>query len=172
MPHRSRSTRYFEDPRGRFEGKSELILLPNTTKQISEIMRLCNAEQVGIIPYGGGTGVVAGQLSTADQNLIILSLERMNKIRKVSPDDGVMVVEAGCILENIHAAAEGHSLRFPLSMASKGSCSIGGNLATNAGGIQVVRHGNARDLCLGIEAVLPNGEIYSELNPLRKDNTG
>ncbi len=165
-------TRHFEDPRGRFEGKASLIVLPETTEQVAEIVKLCNINKAGIIPFSGGTGVVAGQLSPTSDHAIVLSLERMNKIRSINLDDSVLVAEAGCILENIHTAVAAHDLTFPLSMASKGSCCIGGNLATNAGGIQVVRHGNARDLCLGVEAVLPDGTIYSDLSPLRKDNTG
>ena len=164
--------RYYEDPRGRFEGKGCLILMPDSTEQVAEIVKRCHDARAGIVPFSGGTGVVAGQMSIDSDHAIILSLERMNRIRKISPDDGVIVAEAGCILENIHYAAEEHGLMFPLSMASKGSCCIGGNLATNAGGIQVVRYGNARDLCLGVEAVLPDGSIYSGLSPLRKDNTG
>lgn len=166
------ANRYFEDPRGRFVGKGCLIVQPNSTEQVAEIVRLCNAAKVGIVPYSGGTGVVAGQLSIDSENAIIMSLERMNKVREISADDGVIVAEAGCILENIHIAAQEHDMMFPLSMASKGSCCIGGNLATNAGGIQVLRHGNARDLCLGIEAVMPCGTVLSELSPLRKNNTG
>jgi FAD/FMN-containing dehydrogenase len=164
--------RYYDDPRGRFEGNGCLILLPSSTEQVSQIVKSCNLAKIGIIPYGGGTGVVAGQLSIDSKEAIIISVERMNKVREISIDDSVMVAEAGCILENIHNIALESNLTFPLSMASKGSCSIGGNLATNAGGIQVLRYGNARDLCLGIEAVLPDGSIYSELNPLIKNNTG
>jgi FAD/FMN-containing dehydrogenase len=168
----SDAERYFEDPRGRFKGKARLVLLPASTEEVARIVRLCNDHCTGLIPYGGGTGVVAGQLSPENENAIILSVERMNRIREVKTGDFAMVVEAGCILENLHAAAAEHGMIFPLSMASKGSCTIGGNLATNAGGIQVLRYGNARDLCLGIEAVLPSGDILSELNPLRKNNTG
>lgn len=164
--------RYFEDPRGRFTGHGRLIVLPRTTREVAEIVRLCHDAGAGIVPYGGGTGVVAGQLSIDSGEAIIVSLENMDAIRKVSVDDGVMVVEAGCILENVHAAAGEYGMVFPLSMASKGSCCIGGNLATNAGGIQVLRYGNARDLCLGIEAVLPDGSILDELSPVRKNNTG
>lgn len=164
--------RYFEDPRGSFRGKGCLVVLPADTAQVSQVVRLCNEAGVGIVPYGGGTGVVAGQLSIDSGDAIILSLERMNRVRSVSPDDFVLVAEAGCVLENIHTEAERHDMMFPLSMASKGSCTIGGNLATNAGGIQVLRHGNARDLCVGIEAVLPSGEVLEELSPLRKNNTG
>ena len=164
--------RYFEDPRGRFTGQGCLVVLPSDTRQVAEIVKHCNPAKIGIVPYGGGTGVVAGQLSIHSANAIILSLERMNRIRSISTDDNAMIAEAGCVLENIHNAALEHDLVFPLSMASKGSCTIGGNIATNAGGIQVVRHGNARDLCLGVEAVLPSGEILNELSPLRKNNTG
>lgn len=168
----SEPTRHFDDPRGRFTGKACLILLPSSTQQVADIVCQCNSAKIAIVPFSGGSGVVAGQLSTDSENVIVLSLEKMNKVRSINVDDGVIVAEAGCILENIHNYASEHGLMFPLSMASKGSCCIGGNLATNAGGIQVVRHGNARDLCLGIEAVLPNGSVYSELSPLRKNNTG
>jgi FAD/FMN-containing dehydrogenase len=164
--------RYFEDPRGRFEGRGCMIVMPASTDQVAAIVRLCATAKVGIVPFSGGTGVVAGQLSIDSDNAIILSLEKMNKVREISVDDAVMVVDAGCILENIHSAAQDHNMIFPLSMASKGSCCIGGNLATNAGGIQVLRYGNARDLCLGIEAVLPCGTILHELSPLQKNNTG
>ena len=164
--------RYFEDPRGRFTGQGRLVLLPGTVEQVAQLVRLCSETGTGLIPFGGGTGVVAGQLSPENAHAVILSVERLNRVRDVNAQDGVMVAEAGCILETIHATAAEHGLMFPLSMASKGSCTIGGNLATNAGGIQVLRHGNARDLCLGVEAVLPSGEVLSELNPLRKNNTG
>ncbi|MDG1532684.1 MAG: FAD-binding oxidoreductase [Paracoccaceae bacterium] len=163
---------YFEDPRGRFEGKGSLIVTPQSAREVSKIVQLCNQAGVGIIPYSGGTGVVAGQLSIESGNAIILSLEKMNKVRRISADDSMLIAEAGCILENIHNVANDHGMDFPLNMASKGSCCIGGNLATNAGGIQVLRHGNARDLCLGIEAVLPDGTILNELAPLHKNNTG
>lgn len=164
--------RYFEDPRGRFAGQGCLALLPSNTRQVAEIVTRCNSAKIGILPYGGGTGVVAGQLSIDSGNAVILSLERMNRIRKISSEDYAMVAEAGCVLEDVQNAALAHGLTFPLSMASKGSCTIGGNIGTNAGGIQVVRHGNTRDLVLGIEAVLPSGEVLNELSPLRKNNTG
>lgn len=168
----SDAPRYFEDPRGRFEGQGAVVLMPSSTAQVSEIVTLCAEAGVGVIPYSGGTGVVAGQLSIDDDNAIILSLEKMNAVREIDTDDAVMVAEAGCILENIHAAAIDADMIFPLSMASKGSCCIGGNLATNAGGIQVLRYGNARDLCLGVEAVLADGTVLNELAPLQKNNTG
>ncbi len=166
------SGRYLDDPRERYHGQASLVLLPRDTDAVSRIVGLCNETGTGLIPFGGGTGVVAGQLSIASKNAVVVSMERMNKVRQLSLEDYAMVAEAGCILENIHAAAAGQGMMFPLSMASKGSCTIGGNLATNAGGIQVVRHGNARDLCLGVEAVLPNGDVYNGLSALRKNNTG
>lgn len=164
--------RYMDDPRGRFTGHATLVVMPSDTAQVASIVKLCSHYGAGIVTYGGGTGVVAGQISPDDPNAIVLSLERMNKIRAFHAADNALIVEAGCILENIHAEALKHDLQFPLAMASQGSCTIGGNLATNAGGIRVVRYGNARDLCLGIEAVLPNGDILQELTPLRKNNTG
>ncbi|MFK7875464.1 MAG: FAD-binding oxidoreductase [Paracoccaceae bacterium] len=167
-----KAPKYFEDPRGRFVGQGCLIVMPSTPEDVADIVKLCNAARIGIVPYSGGTGVVAGQLSIHSENALILSLERLNAVREIHIDEGVMVVEAGCILENIHNAALQHDMIFPLGMASKGSCCIGGNLATNAGGIQVLRYGNARDRCLGIEAVLPDGTLLQELSPLRKNNTG
>jgi FAD/FMN-containing dehydrogenase len=166
------AARFYEDPRDRFTGQSALIALPDSTEQVVELVKICQAAKVGIVPYSGGTGVVAGQFSPDSDGLIILSLERMNKVREVSLEDEILVAEAGCILSDIHRAAEDVGKIFPLSMASQDSCRIGGNLATNAGGIQVLRYGNARDLCIGIEAVMADGSVLQELNPLRKNNTG
>lgn len=163
---------YFEDPRDRFSGRAAIILMPDTTEQVSKIVKYCSNKKLGIIPYGGGTGAVAGQLSIESNDRVLLSLEKMNNIRKISLEDDAMVVEAGCILADIQTQAADHNRLFPLSLASEGSCRIGGNLSTNAGGIQVLRYGNTRDLCLGIEAVLPDGSVLDDLKPLRKDNTG
>ncbi len=149
-----------------------LIALPDSTEQVAAVVSCCSDEKIGLVPYSGGTGVVAGQLSIHSDAVIVLSLKRMNRVRKFLPEDAAVVVEAGCILQSIHDYAAAQDMMFPLSMGSKGSCCIGGNLATNAGGIQVLRHGNARDLCLGIEAVLPDGSVLHELSPLRKNNTG
>ncbi|MEM9734671.1 MAG: FAD-binding oxidoreductase [Pseudomonadota bacterium] len=166
------ASRYTEDPRDRFKGKPVPVYLPRTTQEVTAVVRACAETNTCIIPYGGGTGVVGGQLVFEAQNTILLSLEKMKSIRSVSLDDAVMVVDAGCVLADIQAAAQEAGMIFPLSMASEGSSQIGGNLATNCGGIQVLRHGNARDLCLGIEAVLPDGSVLNELSPLRKNNTG
>lgn len=165
-------SRYTNDPRDRFKGHAVPVYLPRNTEEVAAIVRACSVSGTGIIPYGGGTGVVGGQLVFEAENTILLSLEKMKSIRSISLDDGVMVVDAGCVLADIQAAAREEGMIFPLSMASEGSSQIGGNLATNCGGIQVLRHGNARDLCLGIEAVLPDGSVLNELSPLRKNNTG
>lgn len=164
--------KYFADPRDRFRGSAALIVLPSTTGEVSQIIATCNETGTGIIPFGGGTGGVAGHMAIDGGSPIVLSTERMNAIRSVNIDDEIVVAEAGCILANVHGIAERNNRRFGLSLASEGSCSIGGNLASNAGGVQVLKYGNTRDLCLGIEAVLPNGSVLDDLKPLRKDNTG
>ncbi len=163
---------YLEDPRGIANGTAGLILAPSTAEEVSTILRTANAARVGVIPYGGGTGLVGGQLQPNGPAPVVLSLERITAVRALHSIENVMVVEAGAILHDIHAAAEAADRLFPLWLASEGSCRIGGNLATNAGGVNVIRYGNARDLCLGLEAVLPSGEIWHGVKRLRKDNTG
>jgi FAD/FMN-containing dehydrogenase len=167
---------YLVEPRGLYRGRAAAILRPAATDQVAAILRLCHQHRIGAVPYGGGTGLVGGQVSPAGENgglrPVVLSLERMNRIRDVLPDDGAIIAEAGVILADLQAAAQDVGRLFPLSLAAEGACRIGGNLATNAGGVQVLRYGNARDLCLGIEAVLANGSVLSGLKPLRKDNTG
>jgi FAD/FMN-containing dehydrogenase len=163
---------YFVDQRDVYRGRAAAILKPASTAQVAAILRLCHRHRIGAVPYGGGTGLVGGHLSLAGPRPVVLSLERMNRIRAVLPDDGAIIAEAGVILADLQAAASGAGRLFPLSLASQGSCRIGGNLATNAGGVQVLRYGTARDLCLGIEAVLADGSVLSGLKPLRKDNTG
>ena len=135
-------------------------------------MRACAAARVPVVPYGGGTGLVGGQIAPEGPRPVILSLERMRAVRGIYPAENVIVVEAGAILQDIHEAAAEVDRLFPLSIAAKGSARIGGNLATNAGGVNVLRYGNARDLCLGLEAVMPDGRIWHGLKRLRKDNTG
>ena len=166
------SDKYRVDPRDRFVGKAVPVFLPRSTKEVSTLVTACNENNIKIVPYGGGTGVVAGQLVFEPENTILISLEKMKTIRSNSSADSVMVVEAGCVLADVQEVAEEIDKVFPLSMASEHSSTIGGNLATNCGGIQVLRYGNARDLCLGVEAVLPDGSILNELSPLRKNNTG
>jgi FAD/FMN-containing dehydrogenase len=166
------TARYLEEPRGRYIGQGAAVVRPRAVSEVSEIVRLCNADKIGVVPYGGGTGLVGGQTSITGPKPVILSLERLNSIRDVDPADNILTTEAGVILADIQNAADDVQRLFPLSLASEGSCQIGGNLATNAGGVNVLRYGNTRDLCLGIEAVLPDGSIFGGLKRLRKDNTG
>ena len=163
---------YLEEPRGRYKSNPMPVIKPRTTKQVSEIIYFCNQNNIGVIPYAGGTGLVGGQTIKSDKVTILLSVERMQSIRDILPEENIIIVEAGAILENVRQAANDIDRLFPLALASQGSCRIGGNLATNAGGVQVLRYGNTRDLCLGIEAVLPDGSILNGLKRLRKDNTG
>lgn len=164
--------RYLEEPRGLYAGQSALLALPRNAEEVSILIRHANAARVGVVPYGGGTGLVGGQVAQDGPVPLILSLERMNSVRAVYPDENVLVAEAGMILSDVQDAAEAEGRLFPLSLAAQGSARIGGNLATNAGGTGVLRYGNARDLCLGLEAVLPDGQIWHGLTRLRKNNTG
>ncbi len=164
--------RYLEDPRGLVQGQAGQVLAPGSVDEVATIITAANAARVGVVPFGGGTGLVAGQIMANGPAPIVLSLERMNRVRDVRPHDNVLIAEAGVILQDIQTAAQNADRLFPLSLASQGSCQIGGNLSTNAGGVNVLRYGNTRDLCLGLEAVLPNGQIWHGLKRLRKDNTG
>ncbi len=166
------TAKYLEEPRGRYAGVPGLLLTPANAEEVATIVRACAAALVGIVPYGGGTGLVGGQVMPEGPAPVILSLERMNAVRNVWANENVLVAEAGTILQDVQDAADGVGRLFPLSLASQGSCQIGGNLATNAGGVNVLRYGNTRNLCLGLEAVLPSGEIWHGLKRLRKDNTG
>lgn len=169
---RAPEPRFFEEPRGRYHGSAGLIVAPKTVDEVAQIVTACNAAQTPIVPYGGGTGLVGGQVVEGDLNPVVLTLERMTQIRAVYPEENVLVAEAGAILADVQSAAADVNRLFPLSLAAEGSARIGGNLATNAGGTGVLRYGNARDLCLGLEAVLPDGQIWHGLSRLRKNNTG
>ena len=164
--------RYLEEPRAQWIGRGGILALPETTKHVSELLKAANSFSVGVVPYGGGTGLVGGQTFPNEPSPLIISLERMSSIRKIFPHENVLIAEAGTILANIQSAATKEGRLFPLSLAAEGSARIGGNLATNAGGINVLRYGTARDLCIGLEAVLPDGSIWNGLSRLRKDNTG
>ncbi|MCG6884323.1 MAG: FAD-binding oxidoreductase [Silicimonas sp.] len=161
-----------EEPRDLYRGQSEIVAVPATTEEAALIVRLCSEARVGLIPYGGGTGLVAGQVALNTPAPLIVSFERMTAIRAIHPNENTLVAEAGAVLADIQAAAEDANRLFPLSYGSQGSARIGGGLSVNSGGLNVLRYGTARDLCLGIEAVLPNGEILHGLKRLRKDNTG
>ncbi|MCX7287726.1 MAG: FAD-binding oxidoreductase [Rhodobacterales bacterium] len=164
--------RYLEEPRGRLHGQAGAVARPETTAEVATILRACHAARVGVVPWGGGTGLVGGQLLPDGVAPLVLSLERMTGVRGVWPDENALVVEAGMILADVQANAARIGRLFPLTLASQGSCRIGGNLAANAGGVHVLRYGNARDLCLGLEAVLPDGSVFNGLTRLHKDNAG
>ncbi|HEX8788905.1 MAG TPA: FAD-binding oxidoreductase, partial [Telluria sp.] len=148
------------------------VLRPSSTAQVAALVRLCAAHRVPIVPQGGRTGLVLGSVPDASGTAVVLSLRRMGRIRALDPFNRTMTVDAGCILYDIQQAALEHGLLFPLSLAAEGSCSIGGNLSTNAGGTGVLRYGNTRELCLGLEVVTAQGEVWDSLRGLRKDNTG
>ncbi|MCC5956251.1 MAG: FAD-binding oxidoreductase [Natronohydrobacter sp.] len=164
--------RFLEEPRGRWHGRAGAVALPRCTEDVATVLRACNAAGVGVVPYGGGTGLVGGQISVAGALPLLLSLERMQAVRSLYPEENVLVVEAGAILADVQRAADEAGRLFPLSLASEGSARIGGLLATNAGGVNVLRYGNARDQVLGLEVVLADGRIWNGLKRLRKDNTG
>lgn len=164
--------RYLEEPRDRLTGRAGAVLCPGSVEQVSAILKLASELRVGVVPYGGGTGLVGGQVAPEGPVPLVLSLERMNRVRGTWPEEGVMTVEAGMILQDIQGVAEEAGRLFPLSLGSEGTARIGGLLGTNAGGVNVLRYGNARELCLGVEAVLADGRVMSGLKRLRKDNTG
>lgn len=161
-----------QDWRHRARGKALAVVRPATTDEVAQVVRSCAASGTAIVPQGGNTGLVVGSVPDDSGTQIVLSLQRMNRVRALDTENLTLTVDAGCILQQVQDAAAQASLLFPLSLASEGSCTIGGNLATNAGGTQVLRYGNARELCLGLEVVTAQGEIWHGLSGLRKDNTG
>ena len=163
---------YLSDRRGDFSAVTQMVVRPSSTHEVSNIVKICAAVDVGIVPQSGNTGLVGGSIPDGSGNQILLSLDRMNRVRDMDVLNQTMTVDAGCILADVQAAADETGLLFPLSLAAEGSCRIGGNIGTNAGGTQVLRYGNTRDLVLGLEVVLPNGEVWDGLRRLRKDNTG
>ena len=163
---------FLDEPREKFHGRAAFAVRPRTTDEVSAIMALASQTRTAIVPQGGNTGLVGGQVPDGSGAQVIVSLLRMNAIRQVSAAGNVLVAEAGCTLQSVQQAADDAGRLFPLSLAAEGSCTIGGNLSTNAGGINVVAYGNARDLCLGLEVVLADGRIWNGLNLLRKNNTG
>ncbi|WP_265501337.1 FAD-binding oxidoreductase [Paracoccus beibuensis] len=163
---------YTEEPRGRIMGQAGLVAAPRDVEECAAIIRACADARVPVVPRGGGTGLVGGQLVANGPAPLVLSLERMTAIRDIWPEEAVLIAESGVTLHDARQAAAAVGRQFPLSLASQGSAQVGGVLSTNAGGVNVLRYGNARALCLGIEAVLPNGEVMRDLKRLRKDNTG
>ncbi len=163
---------YLTDWRRRFTGHARAVLRPASTDEVAALVQLCVQHRVPIVPQGGNTGLVLGSVPDHSGTAVVLSLSRLNRIRAVDPINDTLTAEAGCTLHQVQQAAEAHDRLFPLSLASEGSCSIGGNLATNAGGTAVLRYGNTRELTLGLEVVTAQGEIWNGLRGLRKDNTG
>jgi FAD/FMN-containing dehydrogenase len=163
---------FMADWRGRFSGRARAVVLPANTADVARVVAACAAARVPIVPQGGRTGLVLGSVPDASGEAVLLSLRRLNRIRDIDATNRTMTVEAGCILVDIQQAAFDAGMLFPLSLASEGSCTIGGNLSTNAGGTAVLRYGNTRELCLGLEVVTAQGRVWDGLCALRKDNTG
>ena len=163
---------WVREDRGLWFGSATLMLKPANTDEVSQILRICNETDTCLVPQGGNTSLVGASIPIEGQHEIVLSLRRLNRIRDIDPLSNTIIVEAGCILADIQDAADEVERLFPLSLGSQGSCRIGGNLSTNAGGTGVLKYGNTRDLALGLEVVLPNGDIINDLKTLRKDNTG
>ncbi len=163
---------FLADWRGRFTGRACAVVLPADTAEVARVVAACAAARVPIVPQGGRTGLVLGSVPDASGSAIVLSLRRLDRIRAVDAANRTMTVEAGCILVDIQQAALEAGMLFPLSLAAEGSCTIGGNLSTNAGGTAVLRYGNTRELCLGLEVVTASGQVWDGLRGLRKDNTG
>ena len=163
---------FLTDWRGGLVGRAAAVVRPANTEEVSRVVKLCHDNGVAIVPQGGNTGLMGGATPWPDHAGIVLSLGRMNRVLHVDPVGYAMTVEAGCILQTLQDTAANHDRFFPLSLGAQGSCMIGGNLSTNAGGVQVLRYGNARNLVLGLEVVLANGDIWDGLRALKKDNTG
>ena len=160
------------DWRKRYHGRPLAVVKPATTAEVAAVLSLCNGSGTGVVPQGGNTGLVGGATADASATQLVLNLSRMNRIRGIDAGNNTLTAEAGCVLAAVQAAAASADRLFPLSLASEGSCELGGNLSTNAGGTAVLRYGNARDLVLGLEVVLPDGRIWNGLRALGKDNTG
>ena len=163
---------YVTDWRDRYTGRARAVVRPGTTAEVAAVVRSCAEHGVAIVPQGGNTGLCGGATPHADGAEIVVSLQRLNRIREIDADNATMTVEAGVVLATVQEAAGNAGLLFPLALASEGSCAIGGNLSTNAGGTAVLRYGNARELVLGLEVVLADGRVWNGLKGLRKDNTG
>ena len=163
---------YERDWRKRYAGRALAVVRPADTAQVAAVVALAREHGAALVPQGGNTGLVGGGVPDGSGTRLLLSLQRLNRVRQIDPSNLTMTVEAGCVLQSVQQAAREADLLFPLSLAAEGSCTIGGNLATNAGGTQVLRYGNARELCLGLEVVTADGAIWDGLSGLRKDNTG
>src|SRR5438067_1220606 len=163
---------YFTDWRRQYSANAECVVRPASTSEVSAVIALCAREKIAVVPQGGNTGLVGGSVPTGERREIVLSLARMNRILAIDVLNDTATVEAGCVLAAVQRAADDAGRLFPLSLAAEGSCQIGGNLSTNAGGVNVLRYGTAREQVLGLEVVLPDGRVWNGLRGLRKDNTG
>ncbi|MFN8956182.1 MAG: FAD-binding oxidoreductase, partial [Burkholderiales bacterium] len=161
-----------QDWRKRVKGRALAVVRPGNTAEVAAVVKACAQAGTPIVPQGGNTGLVVGSVPDGSGTQIVLSMTRMNAVRTIDPANLTITVEAGCVLQNLHVVAENAGFLFPLSLGAEGSCTIGGNLGTNAGGTQVIRYGNTRELCLGLEVVTAQGDIWHGLTGLRKDNTG
>ncbi|MFM7461568.1 MAG: FAD-binding oxidoreductase, partial [Burkholderiales bacterium] len=155
---------YLTDWRGNFTGRALAVVRPANTAEVAALVKICASAATPIVPQGGNTGQVGGSVPDANGRAIVMSLNRMNRIRAIDTDSDTLIAEAGVILQTVQAAADDADRLFPLSLGAEGSCTIGGNLATNAGGTNVLRYGNARDLVLGLEVVTPKGDIWDGLS--------
>ena len=162
---------YLTDWRKRYTGDAIAILRPANAEEVAAAVHACHAHKIAVVPQGGNTGLCGGATPTTTDSVVI-SLQRLNRVRQVDPLNNTITVESGVVLQHLQDVAHEHGRLFPLSLAAEGSCTIGGNLSTNAGGTAVLRYGNTRELCLGLEVVTPKGEIWHGLRGLRKDNTG
>lgn len=163
---------YLEEWRGTWRGRTPLMLMPKSTAEVAAAVAWCAAHKVAIVPQGGNTGLCGGAIPDRSGTQVLLSLRRMDAIRSVAPDNYSMIAEAGCVLADLQQEAARHERLFPLSLAAEGSCQVGGNLSTNAGGVNVLRYGTAREQVLGLEVVLPDGRVLNGLRELRKDTAG
>jgi FAD/FMN-containing dehydrogenase len=163
---------YLADWRGRYRGQALGVVLPADAESVAAVVRVCTQEGIALVPQGGNTGLCGGAVALAEIPSVVINLSRLNRIRSVDPLDNTLCAEAGCTLSQIQTAAEAADRLYPLSLASEGSCELGGNISTNAGGVHVLRYGSTRDLVLGLEVVLADGRIWHGLRGLRKDNTG
>ena len=163
---------YLTDWRRQYSGPAECVVRPASTQEVAQVVALCARDNVAVVPQGGNTGLVGGSVPTGTRREVVLALGRMNRIRALDALNDTVTVEAGCVLAAIQRAAADAGRLFALSLAAEGSCQIGGNLSTNAGGVNVLRYGNAREQVLGLEVVLPDGRVWDGLRGLRKDNTG
>ena len=172
LPPAAATDRYLVDHRKLYHGQTVALVQPRSTAQVATLLAFCNGQRIGVVPQGGNTSYCGGATPDESGTQLLLSLEKMNRIRALDPLDGSMIAEAGCVLAQLQQAAAGVDKLLPLSLGSEGSCQLGGNLSTNAGGTNVLRYGMARDLVLGLEVVLPDGRVLDALQTLRKDNTG